>query len=112
VLGQGGGGTTADGTDNGGGGGGGLFGGGAGGDTDCSLSGCGAQGGGGGGSNLVPQGGSADLASGDPSVAISYQRGLGSGPPTNNKQACQKGGWKELDFKNQGACIKAMNAEN
>jgi hypothetical protein len=63
----------------------------------------------------VPQGGSATLAEDttvDPSVAISYQRGLGSGPPTNNKQACQKGGWKELDFKNQGACIKAMNAEN
>jgi hypothetical protein len=70
--------------------------------------GCGESGGGGAGSNLVPQGGSAVLASGDPSVAIRYQAGVGSGPPPE-KQACQKGGWKELGFKNQGACIKAVN---
>jgi hypothetical protein len=62
----------------------------------------------GGGSNLVPQGGCAVLASGDPSVAIRYQAGVGSGPPPE-KQACQKGGWKELGFKNQGACIKGVN---
>jgi hypothetical protein len=69
-------------------------------------------GGGGGGSNLVPAGGTAALdAGGDPSIAISYQAGVGEPPPTEpeDKQACKKGGWKEFGFKNQGACIKVVN---
>ena len=52
-----------------------------------------------------------------PSVTISFQSGLGEEPPgepppteePEDKQACKKGGWKELGFKNQGACIKAVN---
>jgi len=58
---------------------------------------------------LVFGNGTTTISNSSPSVVISYQRGLGSGPPTNNKQACQKGGWKEHGFKNQGACIKAVN---
>jgi Glycine rich protein len=109
-LGQGGGGPRE-----GGGGGGGLFGGGGGskwggGDPD-EVS---TAGGGGGGSNLVFGEGTATLAADTnvaPSVTISYQAGVGSGP-SPEKQACQKGGWKELGFKNQGQCIKAVNANN
>ena len=92
----------------GGGGGGGLFGGGGGGGPRRTpdVSDFAPAGGGGGGSNLVPEGGTATLDdSGDPSIAISYQGGgLGEEPPTKpeNKQACKKGGWKELGFKNQG----------
>jgi hypothetical protein len=116
VLGQGGtGGSVAAAA--GGGGGGGLFGGGGGGgadDTEPDGVAAGA-GGGGGGSNLVPEGGTATLDdSGNPSIVISYQGGLGEEPPTEpeDKQACKKGGWKELGFKNQGQCIKAVNANN
>jgi hypothetical protein len=43
-------------------------------------------------------------------------QGLGSEPPPTgspeDKQACKKGGWKELGFKNQDQCIKAVNANN
>jgi hypothetical protein len=64
---------------------------------------------------LVPPGGTASIASGDPFVAISYPApGVGEEPPTEpaNKQACKKGGWKEFGFKNQGQCIKVVNAKN
>jgi subtilisin-like proprotein convertase family protein len=44
------------------------------------------------------------------SLDISHQ-GLGSEPPPD-KQACKKGGYKEFGFKNQGQCIKAVNAKN
>lgn len=63
---------------------------------------------------MLTPGGSATLTEDTtvaPSVTISYQAGVGSGP-SPNKQACQKGGHKALGFKNQGACIKAMNAQN
>ena len=101
-----------------GGGGGGLFGGGAGGQGSCDDDegvNCGGSGGGGGGSNLVPPGGpAASIASGDPSVTISYQAGgVGEEPPPTEqpqtKEDCKKGGYKEYGFKNQGACIKAVN---
>ena len=72
-------------------------------------------GGGGGGSNLVPEGGTATLDdSGVPSIVISYQGGLGEEPPTEpeDKQACKKGRYDALGFKNQGQCIKAVNAKN
>jgi hypothetical protein len=69
------------------------------------------SGGGGGGSNLVFGNGTATISNSSPSVVISYQAGVGSGPPPE-KQACQKGGHEGLGFKNQGARIKAMNAEN
>jgi hypothetical protein len=101
----------------GGGGGGGLYGGGGGGGM-VQFQGRAfvtAAGGGGGGSNLVPEGGTATLDdSGVPSIVISYQGGLGEEPPTEpeDKQACKKGGWKELGFKNQGQCIKAVNDKN
>ena len=98
----------------GGGGGGGLFGGGGGGGPRRTpdVSDFAPAGGGGGGSNLVPEGGTATLDdSGDPSIAISYQGGLGEEPPTEpeDKQACKKGGYEQFGFKNQGQCIKAVN---
>jgi hypothetical protein len=116
-LGQGG----SGGSDGGGGGGGGLFGGGGGGaasvceDTDPCNDSISSAGGGGGGSNLVPQGGPDPILDiqGDPSIAISYKAGgVGEPPPTEQpqtKEDCKKGGWKELGFKNQGQCIKAVN---
>ena len=97
----------------GGGGGGGFFGGGGGADLHNpydpeTLT---TAAGGGGGSNLVFGSGIVTISNSAPSVTISYQGGLGEEPPTEpeNKQACKKGGWKELGFKNQGACIKAVN---
>ena len=63
----------------------------------------------------MPVGGTATLDdSGDPSIVISYQGGLGEEPPTEpeDKQACKKGGYEQLGFKNQGACLKAVNAKN
>jgi hypothetical protein len=98
----------------GGGGGGGYYGGGGGGDHRESDPGISAPGGGGGGSNLVPAGGNATIATTTgPSVRISYQGLVSEPPPTpgpdEDKQACKKGGYEALGFKNQGQCIKAVN---
>jgi hypothetical protein len=106
------------GQDDGGAGGGGYYGGGGGGSTnsasDVNDDGRAPAGGGGGGSNLVPDGGSATISNGIPSIVISYQGGLGEEPPTEpeDKQACKKGGYEALGFKNQGQCIKAVNTKN
>jgi hypothetical protein len=59
----------------------------------------------------VPDGGNATISNTGPSIAISYQAGVGSEPPPN-KQACKKGGSEEFGFKNQGQCIKAVNRVN
>jgi hypothetical protein len=32
--------------------------------------------------------------------------------PNEDKQVCKKGGYEILEFKNQGQCIKAVNANN
>ena len=95
----------------GGGGGGGYYGGGGGGTVDVVKA---AGGGGGGGSNLVPDGGTATVASDDPSITITYTLGEVSEPPPgpDDKQACKKGGYGALGFKNQGQSIKAVNANN
>jgi hypothetical protein len=108
-LGQGGNGARTESFDGGGGGGGYYGGGGGGGGTKFSTS-----GGGGGGSNLIPEGGTATISDSGPSVTISYQAGVGEEPPTEpeDKQACKKGGYEALGFKNQGQCIKAVNANN
>ena len=57
--------------------------------------------------------GTATIVSDDPSIVISYQGGLGVEPPTEpeDKQACKKGGYEQFGFKNQGQCIKAVNAK-
>jgi hypothetical protein len=99
----------------GGGGGGGLFGGGGGGyGNDPRFPPTGTGGGGGGGSNLVPTGGKATITNSGPSVTISYQVGFGAPlpPGLEDKQACKKGGYEQFGFKNQGQCIKAVNANN
>jgi hypothetical protein len=46
-------------------------------------------------------------------IGVFEVQGLGSeSPPTGtpeDKQACEKGGFREFGFKNQGQCIKAVN---
>ena len=56
----------------------------------------------------MPDGANATISNTGPSIAISYQAGVGSEPPPN-KQAGKKGGYEEFGFKNQGQCIKAVN---
>ena len=101
----------------GGGGGGGYYGGGGGGSANPSGTYSAPGGGGGGGSNLVPPGGAfIDPSVPNPRVSITYQGGVSEPPPTpgpdEDKQACKKGGYEALGFKNQGQCIKAVHAEN
>jgi hypothetical protein len=91
----------------GGGGGGGRFGGGGGGGqfTGSKLNG----GGGGGGSNLVPEGGSHELAAVGQATSVTFTY---TALPTSKEQ-CRKGGWKNFGttFKNQGQCVKFVEAE-
>ena len=60
----------------------------------------------------MPPGGTSTLSNSGPSVTITYPAGVGEEPPTpgpEDKQACKKGGYGALGFKNQGLCIKAVN---
>jgi len=95
----------------GGGGGGGYYGGGSGGSIVGTTA---PAGGGGGGSNLMPTGGTQTIATTGPSITITHSLPEVSEPPPgpDDKQACKKGGYEALGFKNQGQCIKAVNANN
>ena len=48
--------------------------------------------------------------------AYEYRVAVGSEPPPaeepEDKQACKEGGYEQFGFKNQGQCIKAVNAKN
>ncbi len=85
----------------GGGGGGGLYGGGGGEGGDLAPAGAG----GGGGSNLVPPGGTETLAEGPSRIVITW---LEASP--TSKDQCKKGGWRDFGFRNQGQCIRSVNA--
>jgi hypothetical protein len=96
----------------GGGGGGGLYGGGGGGVQGVAFRpppSSGGNGGGGGGSNLVPAGGSHELAAAGQPASVTFTYMV---LPTSKKQ-CKNGGWKKFGgvFKNQGQCVKFVEAE-
>jgi hypothetical protein len=54
----------------------------------------------------VPTGGNATIATGGPSVTISYTVPK---PAPTTKDECKKGGFRDFGFPDQGTCITAFN---